>query len=148
VAVKIRLLRLGRKKKPFYRIVAIDSRSRRDGRYLDKLGYYDPLTKPATVQLEKEKIAKWLDQGAVPTETVFNLLQKAGIALEYHLIRNKVSEQTRNIEIQKWEMAKKMHAPQVPKESIEKSGTAEPIVPESTPAEPGEPSQPNSDNSD
>jgi len=148
VAVKIRLLRLGRKKKPFYRIVAIDSRSRRDGRYLDKLGYYDPLTKPATVQLEKEKIAKWLDQGAVPTETVFNLLQKAGIALEYHLIRNKVSEQTRNIEIQKWEMAKKMHAPQVPKESIEKSGTAEPIVPESTPDEPGEPSQPNSDNSD
>ncbi len=148
MAVKIRLLRLGRKKKPFYRIVAIDSRSRRDGRYLDKLGYYDPLTKPATVQLEKEKIAKWLDQGAVPTETVFNLLQKAGIALEYHLIRNKVSEQTRNIEIQKWEMAKKMHAPQVPKESIEKSGTAEPIVPESTPDEPGEPSQPNSDNSD
>ena len=148
MAVKIRLLRLGRKKKPFYRIVAIDSRSRRDGRYLDKLGYYDPLTKPATVQLEKEKIAKWLDQGAVPTETVFNLLQKAGIALEDHLIRNKVSEQTRNIEIQKWEMAKKMHAPQVPKESIEKSGTAEPIVPESTPDEPGEPSQPNSDNSD
>jgi len=148
VAVKIRLLRLGRKKKPFYRIVAIDSRSRRDGRYLDKLGYYDPLTKPATVQLEKEKIVKWLDQGAVPTETVFNLLQKAGIALEYHLFRNKVSEQTRNIEMQKWEMAKKVHTPQGPKEPIEKSGTAEPVVPESTPDAPGEMSQPNSDNSD
>jgi len=110
VAVKIRLLRMGRKKKPFYRIVAIDTKSRRDGRYLDKVGYYDPLTKPATVKIDKEKVLDWLEKGAIPSDTVFNLLQKEGIALEWHLIRNKVSDQARNIEIQKWELSRKQSA--------------------------------------
>jgi len=108
VAVKIRLLRIGRKKRPFYRVVAIDSRTRRDGRYLEKLGYYDPLTKPATVKLEKEKILAWLEKGAIPSETVFNLLQKEGIALEWHLIKNKFDAQAANIELQKWAMLRKM----------------------------------------
>ncbi|MCK9245189.1 MAG: 30S ribosomal protein S16 [Candidatus Marinimicrobia bacterium] len=110
MAVKIRLLRMGRKKKPFYRIVAIDTKSRRDGRYLDKVGYYDPLTKPATVKIDKEKVLDWLEKGAIPSDTVFNLLQKEGIALEWHLIRNKVSDQARNIEIQKWELSRKQSA--------------------------------------
>lgn len=107
MAVKIRLLRMGRKKKPFYRIVAIDTKSRRDGRYLDKIGYYDPLTKPATVNIDKEKILGWLEKGATPSETVFNLLQKEGIALEWHLVRNKISDQAKNVEIQKWELSRK-----------------------------------------
>jgi small subunit ribosomal protein S16 len=101
---------MGRKKKPFYRIVAIDTKSRRDGRYLDKVGYYDPLTKPATVKIDKEKVLDWLEKGAIPSDTVFNLLQKEGIALEWHLIRNKVSDQARNIEIQKWELSRKQSA--------------------------------------
>jgi len=107
LAVKIRLQRLGRKKKPFFRIIVIDSRKRRDGRYLEKIGYYDPLTKPATVKIDKEKVLAWLEKGAIPSDTVFNLLQKEGIALEWHLIRNKVGEKSRNIELQKWELAKK-----------------------------------------
>jgi len=107
VAVKIRLLRMGRKKKPFYRIVAIDTKSRRDGRYLEKVGYYDPLTRPATVKIEKEKVLSWLEKGATPSETVFNLLQKEGIALEWHLTRTKMSDQAKNVEIQKWELSRK-----------------------------------------
>ncbi len=127
MAVKIRLLRMGRKKKPFYRIVAIDTKSRRDGRYLDKVGYYDPLTKPATVNLDKEKIIGWLEKGATPSETVFNLLQKAGIALEWHLVRNKVSDQAKNIEIQKWELSRQKTAS--PAEVVEKPKPAPKEVP-------------------
>ncbi|HPC35716.1 MAG TPA: 30S ribosomal protein S16 [Candidatus Marinimicrobia bacterium] len=123
MAVKIRLQRVGRKKKPFYWIVAMDSKCRRDGRYLDKLGYYDPLTKPATIKIEKEKILSWLEKGAIPSDTVFNLLQKEGIALEWHLIRNNVSEQARNIEIQKWQLAHTKSAETV--ESIEEKQTIE-----------------------
>ena len=121
MAVKIRLLRMGRKKKPFYRIVAIDTKSRRDGRYLDKIGSYDPLTKPATVNIDKEKIFAWLEKGATPSETVFNLLQKEGIALEWHLVRNKLSDQARNIEIQKWELSRQKSEEVV--EAVEKPKT-------------------------
>jgi len=108
LAVKIRLLRMGRKKKPFYRIVVIDSRARRDGRYLEKIGDYNPVSNPAEVNIDKEKVLKWLEKGAEPSKTVFNLLQKEGIALDWHLIRNKASEQVRNVELQKFELAKKV----------------------------------------
>ncbi|HDP68863.1 MAG TPA: 30S ribosomal protein S16 [Candidatus Marinimicrobia bacterium] len=110
MAVRIRLLRTGRKKKPSYRIVVMDSRIRRDGRYLEKVGTYYPLNKPAEVNIDKEKVLKWLEKGAEPSQTVFNLLQKEGIALDWHLIRNKASEQVRHIELQKFELAKKVRA--------------------------------------
>ena len=108
MAVKIRLLRMGRKKSPFYRIVVMDSRSRRDGRYLEKIGHYNPVSKPAEVIIDKEKVLKWLEKGAEPTNTVFNLLQKEGIALDWHLTRSKASDQVRNVEMQKFELAKKL----------------------------------------
>lgn len=76
--VKIRLARHGAKKRPFYRIVAADSRAPRDGRFLEQLGYYDPLKNPAVVQLKTEKINKWLQHGAQPTDTVARLIKKAG----------------------------------------------------------------------
>ena len=110
MSVKIRLFRVGRKKKSIYRIVVIDSRKRRDGRYLDKIGFYDPLKNPAEVRIDKEKALQWLDKGAQPSDTVFNLFQKEGIALEYHLIKNNVSEEARHIELQKWELSKKEKA--------------------------------------
>jgi len=110
LAVKIRLLRIGRKKKPFYRIVVIDSKVRRDGRYLDKLGTYNPITKPATIEIDEERTLEWLQEGAIPSNTVFNMLQDRGIALEAHLLKNKASEQVRNIEMQKWELAKQNRA--------------------------------------
>lgn len=108
MAVRIRLMRMGRKKKPFYRIVVIDSKARRDGAYIERVGYYDPLTNPATVKIEREKVLSWLEKGAIPSETVFNLLQKEGIALEWHLVKNKVDSKAANIELQKWSLLKKV----------------------------------------
>ena len=80
MAVKIRLKRMGAKKKPFYRVVVADSRAPRDGRFIEELGYYNPLTDPAEVKIDAEKAEKWLMNGAQPTETVKALLKKAGIA--------------------------------------------------------------------
>jgi small subunit ribosomal protein S16 len=77
--VKIRLQRGGRKKKPFYRVVAADSRAPRDGAFLEIIGHYNPLTEPATIVIDEEKALKWLRDGAQPTETAHSLLQKAGV---------------------------------------------------------------------
>lgn len=77
MAVKLRLTRTGSKKRPFYRVVAIDSATRRDGRPLEFLGHYNPMTNPATVVIDQEKVQKWLDKGAEASDTVRNLL-KAG----------------------------------------------------------------------
>jgi small subunit ribosomal protein S16 len=77
--VKIRLQRLGRKKRPFYRVVAADSRAPRDGAFIEIIGHYNPLTDPATVVIDEEKALKWLRCGAQPTETVASLLKKQGI---------------------------------------------------------------------
>ena len=77
--VKIRLRRMGKKKSPFYRIVVADSRSPRDGRFIEEVGYYNPMTNPADIKVEEEKVQKWLQNGAQPTETVKSLLTKAGI---------------------------------------------------------------------
>ena len=76
MAVKLRLTRMGSKKRPFYRIVAINSAARRDGRPLDYLGWYNPMTNPAKVEVNQEKVKKWLELGAEPTDTVRSLLQK------------------------------------------------------------------------
>ncbi len=79
MAVKIRLKRMGAKKVPFYRIVIADSRYPRDGRFIEEIGYYNPLTNPADVKIDAEKAAKWISNGAQPTETVKSLLKKTGI---------------------------------------------------------------------
>lgn len=79
MAVKIRLARHGRKKRPFFRIVVADERFRRDGRFLEKVGTYNPLTDPAEVSVEAERVAYWLGQGALPTDTVKSLLRKEGV---------------------------------------------------------------------
>ena len=74
--VKIRLKRVGAKKAPFYHIVVADSRSPRDGKIIEKIGSYDPMTNPASVVLDKEKVEKWLKNGAQPTDTVRALIKK------------------------------------------------------------------------
>lgn len=79
MAVKIRLRRMGAKKAPFYRIVVADSRYPRDGRFIDEVGYYNPLTDPIDLKVDNEKVQKWLSNGAQPTDTVKSLLKKAGI---------------------------------------------------------------------
>ena len=77
MAIKIRLTRMGSKKKPTYRIVAVNSETRRDGRPLEYLGFYNPMVNPAEFKVDKEKVQKWLDRGAQPSDTVRSLLKAA-----------------------------------------------------------------------
>ena len=79
MAVKIRLKRMGAKKEPFYRIVVADSRSPRDGRFIEEIGYYDPMKKPAIIKIDEEKAISWLQKGAQLTDTAKSLFSKAGI---------------------------------------------------------------------
>lgn len=84
MSVKIRMRRMGSKRKPFYRIVVADSRMPRDGRFIEEVGYYNPLTDPDEVKLEEDKIFEWLEKGAQPSDTVRSLLSKAGLMTRYH----------------------------------------------------------------
>ncbi|MBA3018597.1 MAG: 30S ribosomal protein S16 [Proteobacteria bacterium] len=79
MAVKIRLARHGAKKQPFYRIVVADAESPRDGKYLESVGTYNPLKDPAEVSLKKERVRHWMNQGAIPTNTIKSLLKKEGL---------------------------------------------------------------------
>lgn len=88
MAVKLRLKRMGSKKSPFYRIVATDSRSPRDGRIIESLGYYNPTKNPAEVKIDAELAMKWLNNGAQPSDTVRNLLSKDGIMKRFHEEKN------------------------------------------------------------
>lgn len=83
MAVKLRLARHGAKRDPFYRIVASDSRSPRDGRFIEIIGYYDPTRQPAEVKIDEEKALKWLSNGAQPSDTVRTLLSKQGIIKKF-----------------------------------------------------------------
>lgn len=80
MAVRIRLTRVGATKRPSYRVIAIDSRRPRDGRALEILGFYDPLTDPATVQIDGDKLKAWISKGAKPSDTVVKLMRQAGLA--------------------------------------------------------------------
>ena len=77
--VKIRLKRMGANKKPFYRVVVADSRAPRDGKFIEEIGYYNPMTDPADIKIDEEKANNWLGTGAQPTDTVKKLFQKSGI---------------------------------------------------------------------
>ena len=84
MSVKIRLKRMGSKKRPFYRIVVVDSRSPRDGRFIETVGTYNPLTDPETVTLKEEKVMNWLNNGAQPSDTVRNILSRNGVMKKFH----------------------------------------------------------------
>ena len=83
MAVKLRLKRMGSKQKPFYRIVAADSRSPRDGRFIETVGTYNPIVRENNVTVDEEKVIKWLNNGAQPTDTVKSLLSRAGVWSKY-----------------------------------------------------------------
>ncbi|MCD6234810.1 MAG: 30S ribosomal protein S16 [Candidatus Neomarinimicrobiota bacterium] len=119
MATRIRLTRMGRRNRPYFRIVVADSRSRRDGRFIEQVGTYDPLKHENRVNIKEDRIMHWLEQGAQPSDTVKNLLSKLGIMLKWHL-RNCKSEDVKKVEIQKWEMAQKAKAEGKTKESKEK----------------------------
>ena len=79
MAVRIRLQRHGKKRRPFYRLVAVDSRSQRDGRFIERIGHYDPMTDPANIVIDAEKALKWLRTGAQPSDTAKDLMSKVGV---------------------------------------------------------------------
>ena len=85
MAVKIRLKRMGAKKTPFYRVVVADSRSPRDGRFIEEIGTYNPVAQPAEVKINEEAAFKWLGNGAKPSDTVRNLFSNQGIMEKFHL---------------------------------------------------------------
>jgi small subunit ribosomal protein S16 len=87
MAVKIRLKRMGAKKSPFYRVVVADSRSPRDGRFIEEIGYYNPVAQPAEIKINEEAALKWLQNGAKPSDTVRNLFSKQGILEKFHLAK-------------------------------------------------------------
>ena len=91
MAVKIRLKRMGSKKRPFYRLIAADSRSPRDGRFLENLGYYNPMVEPDEIKIDEDKVYKWLGNGAVPTESASNLLRAEGILERWELVKTGLS---------------------------------------------------------
>ena len=84
MAVKLRLRRMGAKKRRFYRIVAADTRSPRDGKFIEEIGYYNPIETPAVVKIDEEKALSWLHNGAIPTDTVRDLLSREGIMKKFH----------------------------------------------------------------
>lgn len=84
MAVKLRLRRMGAKKRPYYRIVAADSRNARNGAFIELIGTYNPIVNPAEVKIDKELALKWLSVGATPTDTVRDILSKQGIMKEFH----------------------------------------------------------------
>lgn len=85
MAVKIRLARRGRKKKPFYHIVVADARAPRDGKFIEKIGIYNPLTSPATIEVDRDKAFDWLMKGAIPSDTMRAILKYKGVMYKKHL---------------------------------------------------------------
>ena len=92
MAVKIRLKRMGAKKKPAYRIVVADSRTQRDGRPIEEIGYYDPTTEPSTFKVCEDRALAWLEKGATPTPTAKTILRRAGVLEKWKLVRSAQSE--------------------------------------------------------
>lgn len=134
MAVTLRLRRIGKKKQPFYRIVAINSRAARGGRYIENIGTYNPLTNPAKIELKEDRALYWLKQGAIPSDTVRSFLRRKGILLKWHLIKRGVDEAGIEEELKKWEVLqlerqkrREALAEQKKREVIEKSAVeAEP----------------------
>lgn len=103
MAVHLRLSRMGKKKQPIYGIVAIDSRAARDGKYLEKIGIYNPRVEPEVVTVDEERALYWLNTGAQPTDTVRNILSRRGIMLKWHLKRRGADDAKISEELKKWE---------------------------------------------
>ena len=103
---KIRLQRHGKKGQPFYHIVVADSRAPRDGKFIEKLGTYNPLTNPAQINIKFDRALHWYSVGAVPTDTVRSLLSKTGVMMKYHLMRGvqkgAMTEEQAEVKFQNW----------------------------------------------
>lgn len=121
MAVKLRLRRMGKKKQPIYKIVAADARSPRDGKFLEAVGIYNPLTKPHTVNIKEERINYWLDRGAQPTDTVNSLLRQKGINLLRDLKKRGLSDEKIETRMKGWQNQKEVSSQ---KKTVKKSKKA------------------------
>jgi small subunit ribosomal protein S16 len=110
LAVKLRLRRMGKKKQPIYKIVVADARSPRDGKFLEALGLYNPLTKPHTVDVKEDRILYWLSNGAQPTNTVKSLLREKGIILKNDLVKRGLDAEKIESELAEWQKLKEASA--------------------------------------
>ena len=143
MAVHIRLKRQGRKKRPFYRVIAIDSRSHREGREIERLGWYDPIKEGLSVEFKEDRIFHWLGQGAIPTDTVNSLMRQKGLAHKWHLMSTGVAEDQIATEMEAWaarqlekiERAAAKKAEKKAKKKAEASVTVDEEVAEAAPAE-------------
>ena len=122
---KIRLQRHGKKGQPFYHIVIADNRAPRDGKFIEKIGTYNPLTEPAQINLKFDRALYWYSVGAVPTDTVRSLLSKKGVMLKYHLLqgvkKGAMTEEQAEIKFQNWMKEKEAKMEQVAKAKEEKA---------------------------
>jgi len=117
LAVKLRLRRMGKKKQPIYKVVAADTRSPRDGKFLEALGLYNPLTDPHTVEIKEDRVLYWLDNGAQPTNTVKSLLRQKGITLKRELGKKGLDAEKVEAELENW---KKLKEASSKKKSVKK----------------------------
>ena len=122
MAVHIRLKRQGRRKRPFYRVIAIDSRSHREGREIERLGWYDPVKEGLSVEFKEDRIFHWLGQGAIPTDTVNSLMRKKGLAYKWHLMKTGVAEDQIATEMEAWAERQIGKAEKVAVKKAEKEG--------------------------
>ncbi len=106
MAVKLRLKRMGKKKQPIYKVVAADSRSPRDGKFIEAIGLYNPKTEPATVDINEDRALFWLGVGAQPTQTVRSLLSQKGILLKRDLMKRGLSDEQIAARLEEWKKLK------------------------------------------
>jgi small subunit ribosomal protein S16 len=125
LAVKLRLLRMGKKKQPFYRIVAVDSKKPRDGKYLEKIGHYNPIKEPAEIVIDKEITFKWLDRGAIPTDTVKSFLSRDGLLMEWDLRKKGFDEDRITSALKEWEAVRLESQKRIEAESAMKKREAD-----------------------
>ena len=127
MSVKLRLRRMGKKKQPFYKIVAADARSPRDGKFLEAVGTYNPMSQPHSITLKEDRVLYWLNVGAQPTDTVRSILRQTGVSLKKELSRRGLTEEQIQIEMDKWLKLKEASAhtkgKKKPKETV--TSTAE-----------------------
>ena len=125
MAVKLRLRRMGKKKQPIYKVVAADARSPRDGKFLEAVGVYNPLTNPHTIDLKEDRVNYWLDHGAQPTDTVKSLLSQKGINLKRDLANRKFSEDKAETILKDWQNLKEASAQKKTVKKKNKANTEE-----------------------
>ena len=104
MSTKIRLKRIGRRNRPFYRLIVIDSRKRRDGAAIEQVGWYNPIDPENSYKIKNDRILHWLGEGAIPSNAVKKIMKREGLALRWHLMQQDVNEKDIEKEIKKWEL--------------------------------------------